>query len=131
LMELTNVMQRTRATLEGTHAWAWAVQNLVTLMAPMTPHIAEEIWHLHGNHESVHLQEWPSYDEVMTLDEVVTVVVQVNGKVRDRLEVPRDEEQDSVTEMALASPKVQPYVEGREVVKVITVPEKLVNIVVR
>jgi leucyl-tRNA synthetase len=131
LMELTNLMQRNRSTLEGTHAWSWAVQSLITLMAPMTPHVAEELWHLRGNDQSVHLQEWPSYDEVMTLDEVITVVVQVNGKVRDRLEVPRDEEQDSVTEMALASPKVQSYLEGREVVKVITVPEKLVNIVVR
>jgi leucyl-tRNA synthetase len=100
-------------------------------MAPITPHIAEELWHLQGHHESVHLQNWPEYDDVMTLDEVITIVVQVNGKLRDRLEVPRGEEQESVTEQAMASPKVQPYLEGHEVVKVITVPEKLVNIVVR
>ena len=65
------------------------------------------------------------------MDDVVTIVVQVNGKLRDRLEVPRGEEQDSVTEQALASPKVQPYLDGREVVEVIAVPDKLVNIVVR
>jgi leucyl-tRNA synthetase len=131
LMELTNLMQRTRSALVETHVWNWAAQQLVIMIAPMAPHIAEELWHLQGHDESVHLQKWPVYDEVMTLDDVVTVVVQVNGKLRDRLEVPRGEEQESVTEQAMASPKVQPYIEGREVVKVITVPEKLVNIVVR
>jgi leucyl-tRNA synthetase len=131
LMELTNLLQRSRTSLEGTEMWKWATQQLVTMMAPMTPHIAEELWHLQGHGDSVHLQEWPAYDEVMTLDEVVTVVVQVNGKLRDRLEVPRGEEQESVTEQAMASPKVQPFLDGKEVVKIITVPEKLVNIVVR
>jgi leucyl-tRNA synthetase len=131
LMELSNLMQRSREALEGTDIWTWAVEQLLIMMAPMTPHISEELWHAHGHTESVHLQAWPEYDEVMTLDEVVTIVVQVNGKVRDRLEVPRGEEEESVKEQALASPRVQPYTEGREIVRVVTVPEKLVNIVVR
>jgi leucyl-tRNA synthetase len=100
-------------------------------MAPITPHITEELWHLHGHTESIHLQEWPAYDEAMTIDEVVTIVVQVNGKLRDRLEVPRGEEEESVKEQALASPRVQPHVRDRQIAKVISVPDKLVNIVVR
>ena len=67
----------------------------------------------------------------MTIEDVVTVVVQVNGKLRDRLEVPRGEEMESVTEQALASPRVQAFTEGKEIVKVVTVPDKLVNVVVR
>ncbi len=131
LMELTNLLQRTRQELQGTDAWAWSIQRLLVMIAPMTPHIAEELWHQHGFQESIHLQSWPEYDEGMTMDDVVTVVVQVNGKLRDRLEVPRGEEQESVNEQALASPRVLPYVTGREVMRVITVPDKLVNIVVK
>ncbi|HEX6508538.1 MAG TPA: class I tRNA ligase family protein, partial [Chloroflexota bacterium] len=114
-----------------TAVWRWAVEQLLTMMSPMTPHITEELWHLHGRDESIHLRPWPIYDEVMTLDDVVTVVVQVNGKLRDRLEVPRGEETESVREQALASPRVQSYLEGREIVRVVVIPEKLVNIVVQ
>jgi leucyl-tRNA synthetase len=131
LMELTNLMQRVRDAVEGSETWSWAVQQLLVMLAPMTPFISEELWHRHGHTESVHLQPWPAYDEVMTLDEVVTVVVQVNGKLRDKLEVPRGEEMETVQEQALASPKVQPHIEGRQIVKVVSVPDKLVNIVVR
>jgi leucyl-tRNA synthetase len=131
LMELTNLMQRGRETLEGSPVWSWAVEHLLLLMAPITPHVSEELWHLHGHTESVHRQPWPAYDEAMTLDEVVTVVVQVNGKLRDRLFVPRGEEEESVREQALASPKVQPHIQGRQVVKIVTVADRLVNIVVR
>jgi leucyl-tRNA synthetase len=130
-MELTNLMQRVRSDVEGTETWSWAVERLVVMLAPIAPYIAEELWHLHGHSESVHLQKWPAYDDALTIDEVVTVVVQVNGKVRDRLEVPRGEEEESVKEQALASQRVQPHLQGREVVKVIVVPDKLVNIVAR
>jgi leucyl-tRNA synthetase len=67
----------------------------------------------------------------MTIDDVVTVVVQVNGKLRDKLEIPRGEEAEAVQEQALASPRVQPWIDGKEIVKVVNVPDKLVNIVVR
>ena len=131
LMELTNLMQRVRTELAGSEAWAWAVERLLLILAPVAPYITEELWHLHGYSDSVHRRQWPSYDEAMTIDDVVTVVVQVNGKLRDRLEVPRGEETESVKEQALASPRVQPHVRGKEVVKVIAVPDKLVNIVVQ
>lgn len=131
LMELTNLMQRVRSDVGGTETWSWAVERLVIMLAPIAPYIAEELWHLRGHNQSVHLQEWPAYDEAQTIDDVVTVVVQVNGKLRDRLEVPRGQEGESVQEQALASPRVQPHVQGRKIVKIITVPDKLVNIVVR
>lgn len=131
LMELTNLLQRRREELKGSAAWEWAVERLILMLAPIAPYMSEELWHRHGRHESVHLQPWPDFDEAWTIDEVATVVIQVNGKLRDRLEVPRGENMESVQEQALASPRVQPYLEGRQVVKVISVPDKLVNFVVR
>ncbi|HLJ67338.1 MAG TPA: leucine--tRNA ligase [Chloroflexota bacterium] len=130
LMELTNELQRVRPALEGSSVWNWAVERLVLMLAPIAPHLTEELWHRHGHDGSVHRQEWPTYDEALTLDEVVTVVVQVNGKVRDRLEVPRGEDIETVAEQALASPRVQPYLDNRRVVKIVKVPDRLVNIVV-
>ncbi len=131
LMELTNLMQQVRDALRGAAIWQWAVEQLILMLAPVAPHITEELWHRRGHTDSVHRQSWPKFDEAMIVDEVVTVIVQVNGKVRDRLEVPRGEEEESVKEQALASERVQPHLAGKEVVKVVSVPGKLVNIVVR
>ncbi|GAC1398361.1 MAG: leucine--tRNA ligase [Chloroflexota bacterium] len=131
LMELTNAMQRSREVLSGSEVWRWSVQHLLLLLAPIAPHITEELWQTHGYAGSIHVQPWPLYDEALTLDEVVTIVVQVNGKVRERLQVPRGEEMESVQEQALASPRILPFIEGREILKVVTIPDKLVNIVVR
>jgi leucyl-tRNA synthetase len=131
LMELTNHMQHQRESLEGTPAWHWAVEQLLLMLAPIAPHLTEELWHRHGHTGSIHLEAFPSYDEAMTIDEVATVVVQVNGKLRDRLEVPRGEDMETVKEQALASARVQAHIAGKQVVKVITVPDKLVSIVVR
>ncbi|MDQ2742278.1 MAG: class I tRNA ligase family protein, partial [Chloroflexota bacterium] len=131
LMELTNTMQRLRGSLEGTQTWHWTLEHLLLMMAPIAPFITEELWHRQGHAGSIHLESWPMYDEALTVNEVVTIVVQVNGKVRDRLEVPRGEDMETVQEQALASEKVQPYVYGREIAKVIGVPDTLVNFVVK
>jgi leucyl-tRNA synthetase len=131
LMELSNAMQRVRPVLDGTSVWSWAIEEMLRVMAPITPYITEELWHRRGHESSIHLEPWPAYDEAMTIEDVVTVVVQVNGKLRDRLEVPRGEDVESVKEQALASPRVQHYTEGKEILKVVTVPDKLVNVVVR
>ncbi|PZS00774.1 MAG: leucine--tRNA ligase, partial [Chloroflexi bacterium] len=100
LMELTNLMQRLRPDIEGGTAWQWAVESLILMMAPIAPHLSEELWHRRGREDSVHLQAWPAYDEAMTVDDVATIIVQVNGKLRDRLEIPRGEEMESVKEQA-------------------------------
>jgi leucyl-tRNA synthetase len=130
LMELTNMMHRLRNDLEGSAAWKFALDRLLVMMAPIAPHVTEELWHRHGHEESVHRVKWPEFDEAMTIDELVTVVVQVNGKLRDRLEMARGAEPASVRQLALASPRVQPFVRGRRIVKVIEISDKLVNIVV-
>jgi leucyl-tRNA synthetase len=131
LMELSNTMQRLRPALDGGDTWNWAVERVLLMLAPIAPHLADEVWHRRGHTESIHRESWPEYDEAMTVDEVVTIVVQVNGKVRDRLEAPRGEELESLQEQALASPRVAPHIEGKQVVKVVGIPDRLINIVVR
>ncbi len=107
-----------------------AIDTLLVLLAPMAPHIAEELWHQRGHDESVHLRRWPEYDPTLTMDAVITVVVQVNGKVRDKLEVAADISEDAVRALALASPKVTAATGGREPRKFIYVPGRLANVVV-
>ncbi len=108
-----------------------AVRALLLLLAPLAPHIAEELWQRRcPDTGSVHLQPWPEHDETLAADDLVTLVVQVNGKLRDRLEVPAGLERTEVERLALASEKIQPHLSGQSVRKVIVVPNRLVNIVV-
>ncbi|HEX3015543.1 MAG TPA: leucine--tRNA ligase [Desulfobacteria bacterium] len=108
-----------------------AVSTVVMLLAPFAPHITEELWEALGNTHSVHLAAWPSYDPAALKQDEITVVVQVNGKVRDRLTVPAGLEAKALEEQALKEPHIQPYLTGKQVVKVISVPGKLVNFVVK
>jgi leucyl-tRNA synthetase len=132
LMELVNSLNKIRdeepASIRDPQFLA-AAEALLVLLAPMAPHITEELWHHLGHHESIHLQTWPVYDSALTVDEVVTIVVQVNGKLRDKLEVAPDIAEDEVRALALASAKVQAALGGREPKKVIYVPGKLANVV--
>jgi leucyl-tRNA synthetase len=100
-------------------------------MAPFTPHIAEELWHRIGKAESVHLQSWPEWDEAIAAEETVTLVVQINGRVRDRIKVPADIDDGEAERLARESEAVQRHVGGKQIVKVIVVPGRLVNIVAR
>jgi leucyl-tRNA synthetase len=102
--------------------------GLVRLIAPLAPHIAEELWERMGGVGSVSFAEWPGYDEDLAAEEMVTMVVQVAGKIRDRLEVPVDVSDDQAREMALASDKVAQYLSG-EPTRVIVRPPNLVNII--
>ncbi len=104
---------------------------MTLLLAPMAPHIAEEVWELLGHAESALTAAWPAWDDELAADEVVTVVVQVNGKLRDRLEVAVDAEKDDVLAQARAAENAARFLEGKQVVKEIFVPGKLVNFVVR
>ncbi len=108
-----------------------AVELLLLVLAPFTPHVAEELWHRLGYRESIHLQSWPAYDEEATQAEEVTIVVQINGKVRDRVVVPSDSDVETIKEAVFAQPRVQEYTTGKEIVKTVVVPGKLVNIVVK
>ncbi|MCL6551868.1 MAG: leucine--tRNA ligase [Firmicutes bacterium] len=132
LMELSNTLQRLRDTLAGTPTWREAVRTLVLLLAPFCPHMAEELWveHLHEPY-SVHTQAWPSYDPAKATAEEVTLVLQVDGRVRDRIQVPAGISDEEARERALASPRVRRFIDGREVATVIVVPGRLVNVVTR
>jgi leucyl-tRNA synthetase len=132
LMELTNTLMKARETpLYGTDAWEEAVESLLLMLAPCCPHIAEELWARSGRPYSVHQQRWPEYDEALAAEEVITLVVQVNGKLRDRLEVPVGISEEKAKELALASDGALRHLKGLEVKKVICVPGRLVNIVAR
>ena len=101
------------------------------LMAPFTPHIAEELWARTGRPYSIHLQDWPKWDEAVAAEETITLVVQVNGKVRDRLQVPAGISAEEAKERALTSEGAQRHTAGKEVIKVIYAPGRLVNIVAK
>jgi leucyl-tRNA synthetase len=132
LMELTNALMKVRETpLRGTPAWDEAVDALVRMLAPLAPHVAEELWARMGRPYSIHQQRWPVYEEALTVLDEVELAIQVNGKVRAQIRVPADLPDAEVQKLALAQERVQPYLEGQEVVKVIVVPKRLVNIVVR
>jgi leucyl-tRNA synthetase len=105
------------------------VEALIVLLSPFCPHIVEELWEAVGHRESIIKAPWPQYDKEAIFEEEVIVVIQVNGKLRDRLLIPVSAEEETVKEMALASPKVRRHIEGKEVRKTIFVPKKLVNIV--
>lgn len=108
-----------------------AVEALLLLLAPFAPFITEELWEATGHRESIHRQRWPEYDPEALVEDEITVVVQINGRVRDRVVLPRGISTEEMVARVLAQPRVQQYVEGKKVGKVIPVPEKLVNIVVK
>ena len=131
LMTLRNVMlDSLRAGNVSDEVWTEAVATMLKLLAPIAPHVTEELWHHLGNDESVHLQTWPEFDAAAAAEDVVTMVVQVNGKVRDRIEVSASVSEAEATDAAMAAEKIQSWLEGVEVRKVIARPPKLVNIVV-
>ncbi len=131
LMELTNsIAEAKQLGLAGSAEFNAAIEALLLLMAPVTPHIAEELWERLGKPYSIHNQPWPEHDPELAKEEMVTLVIQVNGKVRDRLLVPAGIPEAEARERALASPVVQRYTQGKQVKDVIVVPDRLVNIVI-
>ena len=131
LMELTTALARARdAGGIETATWERSVETLILLIAPLAPHVTEELWERRGKPYSVHQQAWPEFDESLVVEETVEIVVQVNGRVRDRLTLATDASEDDARERALASDRVRGWVEGKEPRRVIYVPGKLLNIVV-
>ncbi len=131
LMEMVNGLTKAReAGSVDRAAWDEAIEKMLLLMAPLTPHIAEELWERTGKPYSVHLQKWPDWDAELASDDEITLVVQVNGKLRDRIQVPAGIAEDEAKRLALASEHVQRQLAGAEPKKVIYVAGKLVSIVV-
>ena len=130
MMKLSNALQD--AEDKSSETFLEGVETLLTLLAPFAPHIAEELWSLIGHEESIHLQTWRTHDpEALTVDEI-TLVIQINGKVRGSLQVPSSASNDkqALEEYARSSEAAQKYLEGKEIKKVIAVVGKLVNFVV-
>jgi leucyl-tRNA synthetase len=131
LMELMNEMYKAReAGAADTPEWDEALELYLLMTAPVTPFLAEELWHNLGRSYSIHQQKWPAFDPVAAADEQITLVVQVNGKVRDRIDVSVGISDADAKAAALSSEAVQKYLEGRPPKKVVVVPGKLVSIVV-
>jgi len=130
LMEYSNSLGRAWESrrIDATR-WDDAVGKLLVLMAPMAPHVTEELWERTGHEYSVHSQPWPEWDAGLAADEVVTLVVQVNGRLRDRIEAPVSITEDEAKRLALESGRVQPHIAGKPVRRVVYVPRRLVNIV--
>jgi len=136
LMELNNAMLKVKetpihSTPEGKAAWDEAIEALLLLLAPACPHIAEELWARTGRPYSIHQQAWPTWDEAIAAEETITLVVQVNGKVRDKIEVPVDVDEATARSLALETEGAKRHTEGKTIVKVVVVPGRLVSIVTR
>jgi leucyl-tRNA synthetase len=134
--ELTNAiyeyMGRKKAfSDEDKNVFSFAIISLIKLMAPVTVHMSEEIWHELGYSNSVHNENWCEWDENLAKASKITLVVQINGKVKDKIEVDEGVSDDELKTISLNSPKVQELINGKDIVKTIVVPKKLVNIVVK
>lgn len=108
-----------------------ALESILILLAPFAPHITEETWSELGHQDSIHTQPWPEVDEQALIQDEVTVVLQVNGKVRERIQVPAEISAKDLEERVRSLPKLADWTQGKEIVKVVTVPGKLVNVVVK
>jgi leucyl-tRNA synthetase len=132
LMEYTNYMAKARDEgIISNAAWKEAMETLLLLLAPTAPHLTEELWQQTGHKYSIHNQSWPKWDEKLAKDEELTLVVQVNGKLRERIAVPASITEDEAKKLALEQPKVKAHTEGKKIIKVIYVVGRLVNIVVK
>lgn len=133
VMELVNAMYQHKDKNESVNANLAneLTRNLVLLLAPFTPHITEELWHELGQTDSVHAQQWPVYEEAALVVDEIELAVQVNGKVRDKIVVATSATKEEIEEQAFASDRVKEFTDGKTVAKVIIIPGKICNIVVK
>lgn len=104
-------------------------EGFVKLISPITPHLAEELWEKLGHTDTITYEAWPTYDESRLVDDTVEIAVQINGKVRARIEVAKDSTKEELEQIALEDEKVKEFIAGKEVKKIIGIPGRLVNIV--
>ena len=132
LMEFTNALYKYRETpLYGSPEWEQAIDSLLLMVAPVATHMAEELWHMRKGPqaESVHLQAWPVFDPALAAEDEVTIVIQVNGKLRERMQLPIGTDREKACALALGNEGVQKWLEGKAPRQVIFVPDKLINLV--
>jgi len=132
IMELVNEMYRYKETDQPNPGLLKkAVETLILVLSPFTPHICEEMWEYVGHKNYVYLEKWPSWSESALVKDTVEIVVQLNGKVKDKLEVQNGLSKEQLEEAVMSSEKVRTLLAGKEIVKLIAVPNKLVNIVIK
>jgi len=138
LMELMNLVLEQQSAGDAEKAASLSAgvlkavrRNFVLLLHPFAPYLAHELWERIGETSNLLREKWPEYDPALAKEDEIEIVVQINGKIRDRLFVPAESSEEEVRQLALAAPKVQAVLDGRQVVKAIVVPGKLVNIVLR
>ena len=139
VMELLNdmttykqeVIDRDNISSESKKIWREVLEKTILLIAPFAPHVADELWAYLGNKTFTFEEEWPKYDEELTKDHTFNLVIQVNGKVRDMVSAQIGISKNDAEKLALESEKAKKFIDGKEVVKVIVVPNKLVNVVVK
>jgi leucyl-tRNA synthetase len=134
IMELVNALYQYRDNVElkkqNLGLVKRVLKTIILLLSPFAPHISEELWLELGEEDSVYLQSWPEYEEKALVKEEVTIVIQINGKVKNKILVPVDMSKEELQEKAAADEKISNQIKGKEIRKVIVVPNKLVNIVV-
>lgn len=125
MMSLVNELTKKGSVTKGEY------MTLITLLNPIAPHMTEELWSIYGGKGLLSLHEWPKYDESKTVDDEVEIVVQINGKIKDKMMISAVLDRDGIQSVAMESEKIKELTEGKTIVKVIAVPGKLVNIVVK
>jgi leucyl-tRNA synthetase len=132
MMEMVNELYRIKDQDQYANksAWQFALESLLQMVAPFAPHISEELWSQLGHDESIHISQWPAFDEQYLKSDTMIVVVQVNGKLRAQLELPTDSTQEAVVASAMADEKVSTALAGKPIRKTIYVPNKLLSLVV-
>ncbi|MBW2637067.1 MAG: class I tRNA ligase family protein, partial [Deltaproteobacteria bacterium] len=135
VMELVNRLYQTarpeKGDVEALSVIRKAIETVIILLFPIVPHITEELWVIIGGKEKLSDISWPSYDDDIASEEEITIVLQVNGKVRSRIEVSADESDDTIKEIARNDERIQKFIGDKAILKEIYVPKKLVNIVVK
>ncbi len=133
LMEFTNYLSKVKesSAVENNTTWQEAIEDLLLMLAPTAPHLTEELWERTGRTYSIHNQSFPTWQEELAAADEITLVVQVNGKVRDKLTAPASIPEDEAKELALSQEKIKSHLDNREIIKIVYVPGKLVNIVVK
>ena len=131
IMELVNEMYRYKEGTINPGLYGAAIKDLIIMLAPFVPHVTEEMWEHLGYEGSVHDQSWPEYDEKALVKDTVEIVVQVNGKIKEKLDIAGGLSKEEMEKTVMENEKVKGLIEGKNVVKVIAVPGKLINIVVK
>jgi len=130
IMELVRWARRERTTMSS-EEWARVSGAIVLLLAPLAPHLAEELWSRIGGEYSVHQQPWPAHDPRALVAEQVTLVIQVDGKTRDRIQVPAGIDRDQAHEKAISRENVRRHLKASKPRRVVFVPDRLINLVTR